>query len=138
MMDPEKAQLLWAVNEASSTRRWSRLRLVLFAACFIGLAGRFVRLPAESNKVSWRPCDRFECAHVSVPYSYHDKSETRSMSIALARHRASKDRRIGTLYLNPGGPGGSGVLLLEQSADKLSKMLDGRWDLIGFDPRGVK
>ena len=68
----------------------------------------------------------------------YDRPALRSMGIFLIRHRAADSaHRIGTLIVNPGGPGGSGVHFALQS-DKVfpAEILD-RFDVVGFDPRGV-
>ena len=59
--------------------------------------------------------------------------------IALARIPASDPaHRIGTVFVNPGGPGGSGVgLVLFGFGEFLAEQLDGRFDVVGFDPRGI-
>lgn len=64
-------------------------------------------------KIVWSPCyERFQCATVKAPLDY-DRPRRGSISIALARLPATDPaRRIGSLFLNPGGPGGSGGRLL--------------------------
>lgn len=59
--------------------------------------------------------------------------------LAVVRHRASQpDRRIGSLVVNPGGPGASGVeLVTDLAQDVADSTLAQRFDLVGFDPRGV-
>jgi len=62
----------------------------------------------------------------------------RQIGIALNRQRATEpDRRIGSLLVNPGGPGASGVDSLPALLDRLSAKVQARFDVIGFDPRGV-
>ena len=59
-----------------------------------------------------------------------------TLTLAIARHRASKpDERIGSLLMNPGGPGGSAIELIEH--DPLPTEFSDRFDVVGFDPRGV-
>ncbi len=80
--------------------------------------------------------ERFDCARVQVPLDYADPDGPRG-EVALLRVKASGDR-IGSLLANPGGPGASGmnyVALLGSAWD--SRLLQGRFDVIGFDPRGV-
>ncbi|MFJ8941512.1 alpha/beta fold hydrolase [Streptomyces sp. NPDC102365] len=58
--------------------------------------------------------------------------------MALARHRATDpDRRIGVLVVNPGGPGVSGVDFLFGARSFFSPEVLARFDIVGFDPRGV-
>jgi pimeloyl-ACP methyl ester carboxylesterase len=73
-----------------------------------------------------------------VPLDYDDPSGD-TIELALARIPARDTRhRIGTVFLNPGGPGGSGVDLAAFGfgAD-LAEKLQGRFDVVGFDPRGI-
>ncbi|MGH3040130.1 MAG: alpha/beta hydrolase, partial [Gaiellaceae bacterium] len=92
--------------------------------------------------IDWQPCgDDFpglDCATANVPLDY-DSPRGRKTQIALARFPASDPaNRIGSVFVNPGGPGGSGVgLVLSGFGAGLSENLDGRFDVVGFDPRGV-
>jgi pimeloyl-ACP methyl ester carboxylesterase len=91
--------------------------------------------------LDWQPCgDDFpglECAVATVPLDYH-RPFGRTTQLALARFPASDPaHRIGSLFVNPGGPGGSGVGLVRDAGEFLDDQLDGRFDVIGFDPRGV-
>ncbi|GAA2425517.1 alpha/beta fold hydrolase [Actinomadura vinacea] len=96
----------------------------------------------------WKPCrdlplprtdtatPAFECATVKVPLDYA-APRGRTIRIALLRIKATKpDRRIGSLLFNFGGPGASGVETLAQAAGEY-RTLNTRYDLVGFDPRGV-
>ncbi|HEV2310899.1 MAG TPA: alpha/beta hydrolase, partial [Acidimicrobiia bacterium] len=61
-----------------------------------------------------------------------------TISLALARLRAKgPGSRIGSLLVNPGGPGASGVQFVEQSASTLPAAIRARFDIVGWDPRGV-
>jgi pimeloyl-ACP methyl ester carboxylesterase len=92
--------------------------------------------------LTWTPCpqlpDEAECATASVPLDYDNPNGPKT-SIALARARATDPaHRIGTLFLNPGGPGGPGLdLVFSGFASYLEQLLGGRFDVVGFDPRGV-
>ena len=92
--------------------------------------------------IDWEPCgDDFpgtECALVEVPLDY-DSPRGKKTSILLARVPASDTaNRIGSVFINPGGPGGSGVgFALSGFGQFLHDNLDGRFDVVGFDPRGV-
>ncbi len=91
--------------------------------------------------LDWAPCGEefpgIECAVAEVPLDYdHPRGET--TFIALARLPASdREHRIGSLFINPGGPGASGIDLLVAWADMLADAVQGRYDIVGFDPRGV-
>ncbi|MGW0230430.1 alpha/beta fold hydrolase [Actinopolymorpha singaporensis] len=82
---------------------------------------------------------RMDCGTVEVPLNYADPSG-RSISVAVTRLPATDHaHRLGSLAVNPGGPGGSGYLMpieLSQPGAPTAK-LNERYDLIGFDPRGV-
>lgn len=88
----------------------------------------------------WTPCGEefpgIECAVADVPLDY-DEPHGATTSIALARVPPSDPAsRVGTVFANPGGPGGSGVeLVLNGFGDAPSGNLGGRLDVVGFDPR---
>jgi pimeloyl-ACP methyl ester carboxylesterase len=97
---------------------------------------------AAAPGVSWSPCFRdlgpFQCATVRVPLDYDAPNGTK-ISIALARMPATDPaHRIGSLFINPGGPGGSGIdFLLGAGPFLFTDEVRARFDIIGFDPRGV-
>ncbi|AIR96609.1 alpha/beta hydrolase [Streptomyces glaucescens] len=90
--------------------------------------------------VSWGRCEGadmpkdLQCGKVTVPLDYA-RPETGTLELALARHRASGDRR-GSIVLNFGGPGGPGVAGLAAGGRAYLDLTDG-YDVVGFDPRGV-
>jgi pimeloyl-ACP methyl ester carboxylesterase len=93
--------------------------------------------------IDWQPCGEefpgIECATVEVPLDY-DSPSGPTTEIALARVPASDDAadEAPTVFVNPGGPGGSGVgLILGGFGEFLHQNLDGRLNVVGFDPRGV-
>ncbi|KAG8723391.1 hypothetical protein FRC09_003523 [Ceratobasidium sp. 395] len=49
----------------------------------------------------------------------------------------SDENRLGTILTNPGGPGGSGSAYIAEGGERLGRIVDGRYDIIGFDPRAV-
>ena len=89
--------------------------------------------------IDWFDCGHtFECGRIKVPADYRDPG-TGSISIPIIVHRAtSRDERIGYLFVNPGGPGKSGIAEVEgvQSGDFSGEIVE-RFDIVGFDPRGV-
>ncbi|WP_250006098.1 alpha/beta hydrolase [Actinoplanes sp. M2I2] len=113
--------------------------------------------PAASGTADWRPCPEvpqqlvgqsapgmtYDCAKVSVPRDWKDQNNGETYSIAMIRIRSSKQQgRIGSLLLNPGGPGGSGVetavyLSFGEAFGGLPTEITNKFDIIGFDPRGV-
>jgi len=88
--------------------------------------------------VTWTPCQSgFQCATIEVPLDYGQPAGAK-ISLAVVRLPAGDpSRRIGSLFLNPGGPGGSGVDLARGIAPVLPLELRGRFDIVGFDPRGI-
>ena len=97
---------------------------------------------AAVPRLHWASCgegfEAFQCATAVVPLDY-DRPSGRQITLALARLPASDpSRRIGSLFINPGGPGGSGVdVVLEAGQFLYSDEVRARFDLVGFDPRGI-
>ncbi|WP_432074365.1 alpha/beta hydrolase [Streptomyces wuyuanensis] len=87
----------------------------------------------------WQPCveqEGWTCASVKVPLDY-GAPDGETISVALIRRPArDEDERLGSLLFNFGGPGVSGVDLLPRASVEYEK-LNSRYDLVGFDPRGV-
>lgn len=95
-------------------------------------------------KINWKSCgDKpelkpFQCATVEVPTDY-DKPRGATTTIALTRLPASDQaNKVGTLFTNFGGPGGPGVENLHQIGQVgYTAKVRARFDILGFDPRGV-
>jgi pimeloyl-ACP methyl ester carboxylesterase len=93
-------------------------------------------LPTPGS-IAWSDCGGgFQCGTLRVPLDY-DHPEARKISLALLRVQA-KDQaaRIGSLLMNPGGPGESGIEFLRGDLSSLTN-LNRRFDLVTWDPRGV-
>jgi pimeloyl-ACP methyl ester carboxylesterase len=111
----------------------------LRAALALGAAASVVAVSAPAAVASpagivWEAsCTAgYECGHLDVPLSYQDPSAG-SASIAVGRLPATdQDHKLGTIFYNPGGPGSSG-----RFAPALTPFLHERYDIVGFDPRGV-
>ncbi|MEH0938266.1 alpha/beta hydrolase [Micromonospora psammae] len=99
-------------------------------------ARRVDRVPTP--KLDWYACyGDAECATVRLPLDY-DKPKGATTEIALLRVKArDQQARIGSLFLNPGGPGGSGTDIALAAPYFLSDELLDRFDIVGIDPRGV-
>jgi pimeloyl-ACP methyl ester carboxylesterase len=85
---------------------------------------------------SFVPCDQtFQCATVTVPVDYAAPTGP-TIGIGIVRQPA-KDQahKLGVLLVNPGGPGGSGIETVESG--QVPQAVADRFDVIGFDPRGV-
>jgi len=91
-----------------------------------------------SQEVVWEPCENgFQCAKVTVPVNY-DEPDGETIQIAALR-AASTGKKTGSLLVNPGGPGASGYDFVKDAAGThFSKSVRDSYDLVGFDPRGVK
>ncbi len=98
------------------------------------------------QRPDWKACEapeggeapgaKWRCATVTVPVDYA-KPEGATLPVALIRKQATDERgRIGSLLFNFGGPGASGVAMLPQLEEEYRKPGE-RYDLVGFDPRGV-
>lgn len=87
--------------------------------------------------LDWVDCgDGFECATAEVPLD-HRHPRGRMIDLAVIRKPASdRANRIGSVFLNPGGPGGSGVEFV-RTAPPPAFAAFSRFDVVGFDPRGV-
>lgn len=84
----------------------------------------------------WQGCEAgAECATMKVPLDY-DKPAGATIEIALLRQRATGDR-IGSLIINPGGPGGSGISMAKSSDRFVDQPVRRAYDIVGFDPRGI-
>lgn len=123
------------------TIRVRRLTAVVAATLLAVTTAAALTAPAraESSGINWTPCHgRFFCARVPVPLDYDDPGGPQ-IYLALAMQPASDPaHRIGSLFLNPGGPGGSGVdEVLEGGSELFTPQVRARFDLIGFDPRGI-
>ncbi|KAG8736480.1 hypothetical protein FRC10_009289 [Ceratobasidium sp. 414] len=102
----------------------------------------------QSSGISWFSCpdsNKTQCAFFDVPRDYSDQAENYTVSIFLRKLPAnvSEEDRLGTILTNPGaglhiGPGVSGTAWIEMAGEELSTIVEGRYDIIGFDPRLVK
>jgi pimeloyl-ACP methyl ester carboxylesterase len=91
----------------------------------------------SSGGLHWSDCDDYECATIRVPLDYSAPAGA-TIGIALIRVPARDgDHRVGSLLINPGGPGGSTIDRFSDLVDSLSPGLRARFDIVGFDPRGV-
>jgi pimeloyl-ACP methyl ester carboxylesterase len=91
-----------------------------------------------TQKLSWHPCrGRFQCARLTVPLDYA-KPAGRTIELEVLKSpAANKKQRIGSLVINPGGPGASAVDFVAAASANFGSELRQAFDLVGFDPRGV-
>ncbi len=94
--------------------------------------------PAARSTVAWRPCGGgIQCATMRVPLD-HKNPRRGTIDLAVTRLPATDARRrVGSLFVNPGGPGIPSSLYLSEFADIVGPQVTARFDLIGVDPRGV-
>ncbi len=90
-----------------------------------------------SQTLSWSSCDGgMQCATVTAPMNWMDPAQA-TIKLALVRHPAT-GKRLGSLLVNPGGPGASGVDFVTSSLSyAVDSSLQDSYDIVGFDPRGV-
>jgi pimeloyl-ACP methyl ester carboxylesterase len=108
----------------------------------------------EARPIEWRNCDAeidgiiagrpgadrdlaFQCGTTEVPVSYDDPAGGTLQLFLVKATLAGQQNRIGSLLVNPGGPGQSASDAAIQSALTLPVDVLGRFDVVGLDPRGV-
>ena len=86
----------------------------------------------------WSQCRQgMQCTRIDVPLDYDDPGGE-AITLSLLRVPAThEDQRLGSLVVNPGGPGASGVEFAAQAGQYFGKELLAAFDIVGFDPRGV-
>lgn len=96
--------------------------------------------PYYDQKLSWRECGvpGFDCTTMKVPLDY-ENPKGGDIDIAVARRKATDpSKRLGSLVVNPGGPGGSGIGYLQAYAGiGYPAPVRAAYDMVSFDPRGV-
>ena len=116
---------------------------ILAAACFAAVPASSVAADEVGAPILWGPCDPpglpgvvLQCARIAVPLDWKDPGG-RTISLAVIRLLASKPKeRVGTLFINPGGPGDTGVGLLQADPKGIDAIGGGRFDVVSWDPRG--
>ena len=122
------------------------LVVLLVAGCSKVVDGRAViAVPRPGTPVQWAPCKSAnpnvpippdaECGKLSVPVDY-SKAAGDVAQIAMVRFKATGEK-FGSLVINPGGPGESGIESAANLVGTLPSSVRERLDLVGFDPRGV-
>jgi pimeloyl-ACP methyl ester carboxylesterase len=94
--------------------------------------------PFYTQVLTWKSCNSgMQCASAKAPLDWENPAKD-SIKLALIRHRATNGKPIGSLLINPGGPGASGFDFLRDNLDyAVGKPLQKNFDVVGFDPRGV-
>jgi pimeloyl-ACP methyl ester carboxylesterase len=88
-----------------------------------------------AQRLAWSACPGGQCAKLIVPVDYAEPSGP-VVRISLLKVPA-KGRRVGSLVVNPGGPGGSGVDYAKAADRIVTPAIRSAYDVVGFDPRGV-
>ncbi|WP_250445652.1 alpha/beta hydrolase [Actinotalea sp. C106] len=90
------------------------------------------------QEVAWSECGELECATVQAPLDWEDL-DAGGIELALSRSATtgSTEQRLGSLLINPGGPGSSGAGFVGYATEIFSDRLLEAYDVVGFDPRGV-
>ena len=117
-------------------RRILVLLTVIVAAALLAAPAGFARAPS----IDWSACEDAEgldCATVEVPRNYENPGGS-TVDLAVVRLPAQDDEaRIGSLFVNFGGPGADAVSILKAVGAEAFASLNDRFDIVGFDPRGT-
>src|SRR5918911_1434724 len=122
----------------TSRRSSARAALVGAVLLLLTLAGAPARAVA-ADQLAWSDCgEGFQCATVSVPLDYGDPGKGRT-ELPVTRHAATDpEHRLGTLFVNFGGPGDPTAETLRSGLlEAFFGVLNQRYDIVAFDPRGT-
>jgi pimeloyl-ACP methyl ester carboxylesterase len=126
-------------------KRGRRVLSLALCAAALGAACAYPASAAQATtpegapvpKLDWRACDDgFQCATAEVPRDYARPNGAKVSLAVIRRTAVDQANRIGSLFLNPGGPGGSAVDFVRE-APPVAFQLVSKFDVVGFDPRGV-
>ncbi|KAH7076250.1 TAP-like protein-domain-containing protein [Paraphoma chrysanthemicola] len=128
--------------------------IILLALCAIPALSAPIQhtlAPRTENSLNWTDCSAYpwlrskdlQCGNITVPVDWAAPSgETFTLRMVRLPRPANATRpRVGSLFINPGGPGGSGVTAVANIAsgfEPVSEEILHSFDLIGVDPRGVQ
>jgi len=92
----------------------------------------------NSQKLDWRDCyGGYQCSSYKVPIDYSNIGN-QSFTLKVLRHKAfDQKNRLGSIVVNPGGPGSSAMDYAYNSESIVSSAINKKYDIVGFDPRGV-
>lgn len=123
------------MNGRTAARFGAAILVAALGTAGCGGAGSEVDSPGT---IAWNGCGDLQCATLVVPLDHRDPGG-RKIEISVVRRPADDPgRRLGSLVVNPGGPGGSGVEFVRDGAQQyFDAETRSRFDVIGFDPRGV-
>ncbi|WP_374967998.1 alpha/beta hydrolase [Terrabacter sp. BE26] len=93
-----------------------------------------------TQRLTWSPCadnPQHRCTTMQVPVDYSKPGGDR-FTLALRKAPATDPaKRLGSLVINPGGPGASGVEYAQYASFVFSPAVRAAYDIVGFDPRGI-
>ncbi|GAA1992695.1 alpha/beta hydrolase [Terrabacter lapilli] len=93
-----------------------------------------------TQRLTWSPCSdnpQHQCTTMQVPVDYAQPGGDR-FTLALRKAPATDPgKRVGSLVINPGGPGASGVEYAQYASFVFSPAVRAAYDIVGFDPRGI-
>jgi pimeloyl-ACP methyl ester carboxylesterase len=114
------------------------LSILLLTSCSSTTKQAFPEATNDLSTLNWSSCyDTFQCATLKVPIDYTNTS-LGQFDIAVVRYRdPNQKNRIGSLVINPGGPGVSGVEYALNAQYIVNPEVLERYDIVGFDPRGI-
>lgn len=124
---------------ASQRARLRRMAAALLLACALFFLQGCGQDGDGNGSIGWKSCgDNLECGELTVPLDYQNPDGA-VIQLALVKLLATDPaKRIGSIVVNPGGPGESGVDYVTQyGASDFSPALRERFDIVSFDPRGV-
>jgi len=115
---------------------------VLLAGCSTSTSQPSPTLPSRDQSIDWSPCSNdaqevLLCGTLQVPFDY-ENPELGEFTLSLVQHPATRtSNRIGSLLVNPGGPGFGGTAIAENASAYLGSRLLEVFDVVGWDPRGT-
>jgi pimeloyl-ACP methyl ester carboxylesterase len=119
------------------TRTRTLFLLVVATALVAFGAATASAAPGAGAPLKWRDCgDGFRCATVRVPLDYDAPQDGTIALSVIKKPHTGRGKAAGTVFTNPGGPGGSGVDFLRAAAGIFAGVND-RFDIVSWDPRGT-
>ena len=127
-----------ATSAAPLAPSWRRAAVVVSA---VGAGVLLWAATAAAAPIAWKACKGapggLQCARVAVPLDW-SQPDGRTISLSVIRRPASRPaQRIGSLFVNFGGPGVAGVATVKRLGPRLNRLGRGRFDVVSWDPRGT-
>ncbi|KAK7978584.1 hypothetical protein PG988_006074 [Apiospora saccharicola] len=93
-----------------------------------------------SRDLEWHKCyeNKYDCARLDVPLDWQEPTDEERVVLAVIRSKAKTQQNYkGPVFVNPGGPGGSGVSWVLEQGDELQTIVGDNHDILSWDPRGI-